>query len=154
MKRTYRVLAYLVAAGVPLQAAFIAFVMFGIINDVNGGQVVSQNYEPNAGARLHGGTGMFLIPLLAIILMIVSFFARIPRGITWAAIVLGVVLMQVTFAYVAFGAEFVGLLHGFNALVLFTAALYAGLRVTRVTRTASDPAIASAEPSRAQAAAP
>jgi hypothetical protein len=135
MKTTYRVLAYLIATGVPLQAAFIAFVMFGVWHDVDAGQVIDQSYEANAGALLHGITGMMVIPLLAIVFLIVSFFARIRGGVTWAGIVLGVVFLQVTLAFVAFGAEVVGLLHGFNALVLFAVALYAGLRVTR-TRTA------------------
>ena len=154
MKSAYRALAYLIAAGVPLQAAFIAFVMFGLIHDVDQGEVVSQSYEPNAGASLHGITGMLIIPSLAIILMIVSFFARVPRGVMWAGIIFGVVLLQVTFAFVAFGAEVVGLLHGFNALVLFTMALYAGLRVARAGRAASDQATANVEPSRVEAAAP
>jgi hypothetical protein len=153
MKHTYRVLAYLIAAGVALQAAFIAFTVFGIIHDVDQGEVVSQSYEPNAGASLHGITGMTVIPSLAIIFLIVSFFSRIPRGVTWAGVVLGVVLLQVTFAFVAFGAELVGLLHGFNALVLFTVALYAGLRVTRATRSAADAATARTESTRVQAAA-
>ena len=61
-----------------------------------------------------------------------SFLARIPGGATWAGVVFGVVVLQVMFAFVAFGAEVAGLLHGANALVLFTVALYAGLRVTRV----------------------
>jgi hypothetical protein len=135
MKITYRVLAYLIATGVMLQAAFIAFAVFGLIHDIDSGQVVDQSYEGNAGPSLHGITGMMVIPLLAIVFLIVSFFARIRGGVTWAGIVLGVVFLQVTLAFVAFGAEVVGLLHGFNALVLFTVALYAGLRVTR-TRTA------------------
>ncbi len=154
MKSTYRVLAYLIAAGVPLQAAFIAFMVFGIWHDVDQGGVVYQGYEPNAGAPLHGITGMLVIPSLAIILMIVSFFARIPRGVTWAGIILGVVLIQVALAFVAFGAEVIGLLHGFNALVLFTVALYAGLRVTRIRPATTGQATASVEPSRVQAAAP
>jgi hypothetical protein len=153
MKSTYRILAYLIAAGVALQAAFIAFAVFGIIHDVDQGAVVSQSYEPNAGASLHGITGMMVIPSLAIIFMIVSFVARVSRGVIWAAIVLGVVLLQVTFAFVAFGAELVGLLHGFNALVLFSVALYAGLRVNRATRSAADASAASTDPARVQAAA-
>lgn len=153
MKSTYRALAYIIAAGVPLQAAFIAFMVFGIWHDVDQGEVVYQDYEPNAGAPLHGITGMLVIPSLAIILMIVSFFARIPRGVAWAGVVLGVVLLQVTLAFVAFGAEIVGLLHGFNALVLFCVALYAALRVNRTRRPASDPELVSVEPSPVQAAA-
>ena len=154
MKIAYRVLAYLIAAGVPLQAAFIAFMVFGIWHDVDQGEVVYQGYEPNAGAPLHGITGMLVIPTLAIILMIVSFFARIPRGVRWAGTILGVVLVQVALAFVAFGVAVVGLLHGFNALVLFTVALYAGLRVTRTRHAAPDPETASVEPSHVPAAAP
>lgn len=154
MKTTYRVLAYLIAAAVPLQAAFIAFAVFGIIHDVDQGEVVSQSYEANAGAPLHGITGMMVVPALAIVLLIFSFFARVPRGVAWAGVVLGVVVLQVTFAFVAFGAEIVGLLHGFNAIVLFTAALYTGLRVTRVSPAAPKQASAAAEQLRTEVAAP
>ncbi len=35
---------------------------------------------------LHGMIGMMLIPLLALVLLIISFFAKIPGGVKWAAI--------------------------------------------------------------------
>jgi hypothetical protein len=59
MKSTYRILAYLVAAGVLLQAAFIAFVMFGIIDDVNAGAVVSESSDG-------GDPGLRRLPLVRI----------------------------------------------------------------------------------------
>jgi hypothetical protein len=148
MKLTYRVLAYLIAAGVLLQAAFIAFGVFGLVHDVDSGKVVDENYEGNAGGMLHALNGTFIIPLLALALLVISFFARLPDGRKWAGIVLGLVLLQVALAYTAFGAPIVGSLHGVNALALFAVALLAGCRAGRaaVTPPADESAAAPSAP--------
>jgi hypothetical protein len=118
MRSTYRVLAYLVVLGVVLQAASIAFAWFSVLNEVDSGTVIDESYEGNAGHALHGMVGLMAIPLVALLLLIVSFFAKVPGGVKWAAIVLGVAVLQVMLAFVAFGAPVVGALHGINALVL------------------------------------
>jgi hypothetical protein len=129
MRSTYRVLAHLVALGVVLQAASIAFAWFAVINELEGGAVYDQSSEGNAGHMLHGMVGMNLIPLLSLALLVVSFFAKVPGGVRWAAIVLGLAVLQVVMGIVAFGLPAVGALHGVNALVLFSVALVAGRRV-------------------------
>jgi heme A synthase len=73
--------------------------------------------------------------LLAIALLVVSFFAHVPRGVRWAGALFGLVVLQVMLAYVAFGAAVVGLLHGVNALALFATAVLAGRRVMRAVDT-------------------
>lgn len=118
MKATYRVLAILVAVGVVLQAATIAFAWFDVIAAIDGGQAFTGEDDGNAGHAMHGIFGMTLIPLIALALLIVSFFAKIPGGIKWAGIVFGVTLLQVVLAIVAFSAPIIGALHGINALVL------------------------------------
>ena len=77
------------------------------------------------GFCLHGLVGMMLIPLLALVLLIISFFAKIPGGVKWAAIVVGLVVLQIALRpSSATRLRYVGLLHGLNALILFTVALH------------------------------
>ena len=118
MKATDRVLAILVSVGVVLQAAAIAFAWFDVISAVDSGQAYASEDDGNVGHALHGIVGMTLIPMIALALLIVSFFAKLPDGIKWAAIVFGVTVLQVVLAIVAFSAPVIGALHGVNALVL------------------------------------
>lgn len=109
---------HLIAVGVVLQAATIAFAWFDVIAAVEGGQPYADHEDGNAGHALHGFLGMTLIPLVALGLLVVAFFAKLPDGIKWAAIVFGVTLLQVVLAFVGFAAPIIGALHGVNALVL------------------------------------
>jgi hypothetical protein len=129
VKQTYRVLAGLIALGVLVQAAAIAFGWFDAIHEVDSGTVIDENYEGNAGHMLHGLVGMYVIPLLGLVLLIVSFFAAkvVPGAVKWAGIVFGLIVLQVVLAFVAFGAPIVGALHGINALALIGVAGRAGM---------------------------
>jgi hypothetical protein len=147
VKQTYRVLAGLIALGVLVQAASVAFGWFDALSAVDAGTVIDGNYEGNAGHMLHGMVGMMLIPLLGLILLIVSFFATksVPQGRKWAGIVFGVIVLQVALAFAAFSAPIIGALHGINALVLLGVAARAGA-LTRETRVASHGTAAGAVP--------
>jgi hypothetical protein len=127
MRSAYRVLAMLVALGVFVQAGTIAYGWFQVINDVEGGATFTSDSENalNAGHVIHGQVGMMVIPAIALILLVVSFFARIPGGVRWAAIVVALVVLQVVLAFVSFGAPVVGALHGMNALAILGTALNA-----------------------------
>ncbi len=133
MKQTYRVLAGLVALGVLTQAAAIAFGWFGVINDIESGAVFDENSTGNAGHVLHAIVGLMVIPAVGLVLLIVSFFAAkvVPGAVKWAAIVFGVIVLQVALAFAAFSTPILGALHGINALVLFGAAA----RAVSLTRT-------------------
>ena len=56
------------------------------------GLVIDKNYDGNIGHTLHGQFGMMVIPILALLLLIVSFFAHVPGGIKWALYVVGLVV--------------------------------------------------------------
>jgi heme A synthase len=129
VKQTYRVMASLVALGVLVQAAAIAFGWFGAIHELDNGSVIDKNYEGNAGHMLHGINGMYVMPLLGLILLIVSFFAakQVPGARKWAGIVFGLIVLQIVLAFVAFGAPIVGALHGINALAIFGTAIRASM---------------------------
>jgi hypothetical protein len=92
------------------------------------GLVIDKNYEGNIGHTLHGQIGMMVIPLLAIALLIVSFFAHIAGGVKWAAIVFGLVALQIALAFLSFGVPAIGALHGLNAFALLAVAAIAGRR--------------------------
>lgn len=128
MKATYRVLAMVIAAGVVLQAMFIALAWFTAIKDMDDGLVIDKNYDGNLGHTLHGQIGMTVIPLLALALLIVSFFAHLAGGVKWAAIVVGLVVLQVVLAFLSFAVPAIGALHGLNAFALLAVAAIAGRR--------------------------
>jgi hypothetical protein len=129
MRMTYKVLAYLIAAGVALQAAIIAYAWFATLKDLNSGAVIDKSYDGNAGDMLHGQIGMLVLPILVVLLLIVSFFAGIPGGVRYAAIILGLTVLQIGFAFGGFAAPIVGALHGLNAIALFVIAHRAAHRV-------------------------
>jgi hypothetical protein len=129
MKATYRVVAMLIAACVVLQAMFIALGWFIAIKDMDDGLVIDKNYDGNIGHTLHGQFGTLIIPLLALVLLIISFFAHVNGGVKWAAIVFGLVVLQIALAFLSFGvAPAIGALHGLNAFAVGGAAAYAGRR--------------------------
>jgi hypothetical protein len=140
VRQTYRALAGLIALAVVVQAMAIAFGFFTVGHDVEeNGKVLSKStfdngYEP-VGLGIHGFMGFTLIPLLAIVLFIISFFAKVPGGVKWAGIVFGLTVLQVLLGFVSFAAPVLGLLHGLNAFALAAAAGLAG----RGTRKAVTP---------------
>jgi hypothetical protein len=129
MKQTFRALAGLIALGVVVQAAAIAFGWFNTLHQLDNGLVVGKNYEGNAGQAIHGVNGMYVLPLLGLLLLIVSFFAAkaVPGARMWAAIVFGTIVLQVALAFVGFSAPIVGALHGINALVVLGTAVRASM---------------------------
>jgi hypothetical protein len=138
MRTAYKVLAYLVAAEVAVQAMVMAWFISGLIKWVLNGGVLDMSIEIEGafpeifGILVHGINGFFVIPALALLLLIVSFFTKVRGAIKWAAIVLVLVAVQALLG--AFGHDFTlaGALHGLNALALFAAALYAGRRLRAV----------------------
>ncbi|MEU4190639.1 hypothetical protein AB0E69_01980 [Kribbella sp. NPDC026611] len=138
MRAAYRVLGILIAVSVVLQAMFIALGWFIALKDVDGGLVIDKNYDGNIGHTLHGQFGMMVIPILALLLLISSFFAKVPGGIKWALYVFGLVVLQIALAFLSFAAPVVGLLHGLNAFALAAVASMASRRA------AGAPAVATA----------
>ncbi len=61
-----------------------------------------------------------------------SFFARVPGGVKWAGLVLGLVVTQVLLGLAGHSIPVLGALHGLNALLLFSSAIYTARRVGRV----------------------
>ena len=138
MRKTYRIIADAIAIMVVVQAAMIVYAVTGLFAWVNDGATLDKSvfeswetepptFEGAFGHFIHafiGGT--VLIPLLGLILLIVSFFAKVPRGVMLAAVVLVVIVAQYLLGtFAASGIPLLGLLHGINAFILFGAALMA-----------------------------
>ena len=131
MRGFYRFLAFTMAAAVIVQAAAIAYGVFGLAHDVEAGVVVDKNYQDNLGLTIHGIDGPLVIPLLALMLFISGIVLRKVSGaLRWASIVFGLVVLQVVLAMISFGIPIVGLLHGTNALLI----LLLALKASTVTR--------------------
>jgi hypothetical protein len=129
VRQTYRVLAGLIALGVVVQAAAIAFGWFAAISDVDNGLVIDKNYDGNAFHSVHGFVGFNVMPILGLILLVVSFFAAksVPGARKWGAIVFGLIILQVALALVAFSVPAIGALHGLNALAVLGTAIKASM---------------------------
>jgi asparagine N-glycosylation enzyme membrane subunit Stt3 len=147
MRTAYKVFAWLIALGVVVQAASMVYGVagLGIWIDRDGGVLDKAAFESEealfpeiVGLMIHGMNGIMVIPALALLFLIVSFFAKVPGGIMWAALVLGVVVLQVALGLLGHEAAIWGGLHGINALVLFSLAVYAGVRVPRAVDTRAE----------------
>jgi hypothetical protein len=138
MKSVYRALAGLIAIGVVVQAMAIALAWFTVLKDTDDGLVFDKNSEFNLGHLIHSIVGSGVIPLLAIVLLIISFFAKVQGGVRWALYVFGLVVLQFALAAVSFSAPVVGALHGLNAFALLGVASMAA-------RKASGPSVVPAE---------
>lgn len=141
MKSTYRVLAYLVAFGVVVQAMAMVYAVAGQGKWIMEGNVMDKSiiegrefvFPEVLGYAVHGINGTMVVPLIALALLIISFFAKVAGGVKWAGLVLLLVVVQVFLGIAGHSVPFLGALHGLNALLLFSAAIYAGLRSRRVT---------------------
>ena len=139
MRNVYRVLAYLIAALVVVQAGAIAYGMFGLFNWVEAGGTFDQaaleaedsGIGGGFGFGLHITIGYLVIPIVALLLLIISFFAKVPGGVRWALFLFLTVVVQTLLAGFAHAVAGIGWLHGMVALVLFGLAVTAGIRAGR-----------------------
>jgi hypothetical protein len=136
MRTVYRVLAYIIAAEVAVQAMVMVLAIAGLGKWVeNGGVLDKATFESSGtpfpeviGFAIHGMNGMMVIPGIALLLLISSFFAKIPGAVKWAGLVLLLVVLQVTLGLMGHAITGLGALHGLNALLLFSAAVYTARR--------------------------
>lgn len=145
MRKLYTGLAWAVAGSVVVQAAAIAFAFGGMLNLVSEGGVVDkallESFQAGGvgelGFLIHGLVGGVVVPLLAFALLVVSFFVRARGARVWAAIVFGLVALQVTLGFSITDVPHLGLIHGANALAVVAAGSVAALRVRTAVRTPS-----------------
>jgi hypothetical protein len=135
VQKAFRILSYVIAAEVLIQAAMIAWAVFGLSKYIDDGGVVNKDkidgdtklFDGELGFAIHGINGSTLIPLLGLVLLIVSFFAKIDGGIRFAAILFVLIIVQAfVLPILAGGAPFVGMLHGANALAILGMSITGG----------------------------
>ena len=126
-------------------------------NYINDGHVIDEEFldctedcesigSADAGFAIHMFfNGLILIPLCTLSLLIVSFFAKVPKGITMAAAIFVMVVLQILVLPALsreVGSGF-GALHGINAMLILGAAIGAAARAKQVADVAPTAATAS-----------
>jgi uncharacterized membrane protein YtjA (UPF0391 family) len=155
MRTAYKVLAYLVAVEVAIQAAAVVWAMAGLGKWVQEGGVLDKAlmesegtpFPEIAGFIVHGINGIFVIPGIALVLLILSFFTKVRGAIKWAIILFVLTVVQGQLGFLGHDFTAVAAIHGLNALALFGTALYAGRRM----RTAPPSKMPVAEEERVEA---
>ena len=149
MRTAYKVLAYIVAAEVAIQAMVMVWAIAGLGVWVDNGGVFDKSIMESGalpfteviGILVHGINGTFVVPAIALALLIVSFFTKVRGAIKWAVIVFVLVVVQGQIGFLGHEFPLAGALHGLNALALFTVALYTGRRLrTAAARSGVTPA--------------
>ena len=135
MRTVYRVLAYVIAAVVAIQAAAIGYAVFAQLHFIeNGGTLDKATIEsntPGTGALIFHAIEGLAVFLVALALLIVSFFAKIQQGVRWAVIVLVCTFVQIALGSLSRMVAAIGALHGAVALVLFGVAVMAAMRARK-----------------------
>jgi hypothetical protein len=114
MRAVYRYLSLLVFAAVILQVGFAGYGAFKVAGDVEDSSVDEDQVGDAFGA--HAGFG-YLVILLGLIALIVALVAR--HRIKHAAILFGLLVLQLLLAWFGFESPFIGFFHPINALVIF-----------------------------------
>jgi hypothetical protein len=133
VRATYRVLAFIIAALVAVQAAAIGYAVFEQLHWIGeGGTLDAASLESGEAAGMgamifHAINGATFL-LVSLALLVVSFFAKIPKGVRWAVIVLLCTIVQIALGTLSRFLSEVGAIHGAWALVLFGVAVMAAMR--------------------------
>jgi len=135
MRAAYLWLARIITLLVVVQAMTIAWGYFGVQQYLvkDGGTLDKAAYEsesldfPGAmGLSIHAVAGERVLPVVALLLLIVAFFAKVSQGIVIALATLVLVVAQIVVTKVG-GAD-LGLFHGLNAFLIFGAAMAAAMK--------------------------
>jgi heme A synthase len=139
MRKAYSILGYLIAVEVVVQAMAIAYAIAGLGYWIaeDGGVLNKQVMESDdlsfsgiGGFMLHGINGTMVVPLLVLLFLIVSFFTKLPGATKRAAILFGLVAVQVFLGIFSHSLPAAIVLHALNAfailVVAFTSARRAG----------------------------
>jgi hypothetical protein len=146
MRATYKYLTLAICLLVVAQAAFIVYANAGLFHWVSeeGGVLdkaflddESSTFPGVGGFMAHGMSGMMLIPLVALVTLIVSFFTKVKGAVAHGAAIFGLVILQVALGLVAHSVPALGPLHGINAFLLLGAALHASRLISKADTAAA-----------------
>lgn len=159
MRKTYRIIASTIAILVVFQAMMIVWAVAGLFTWIDEGATLDKSviegwsdepptFDGAIGHFLHavvvgGSGGVGLIPLLGLILLIVSFFAKVPRGVVLAVAIFVSIAVQILAGMFAEPEQpLLGLVHGLNAFILFGLALFASRSAKEAAEAPGAPAAA------------
>lgn len=138
MRTTYLNLARILAVLVIVQAMTIGFAVSGMFHWIeekggalDAGVLESWDQTPptftgSVGHFIHAFiNGQIVLPLVALLLLIVSFFAKVPKGVTIAVAIIVLVALQILTGLEAAHMPYLGLWHGLGAFLIFAAAMAA-----------------------------
>lgn len=132
MRTTYRILADLVAIGVAVQSMAIVWAIAGLLHWVNGGGTLKKGWEDHmpdfqgsSGFAIHGIIGGMVLPVIALALLVIAFFAGVRNGTRIAGGVFALVVLQMLAGMAGEDAPWLGLFHGLIPFAIFSAAIVA-----------------------------
>ncbi len=140
MRAAYLWLARIITLLVVVQAMTIAFAVSGLFNWITekGGSVDASvvaewdstppTFTGAIGHYIHWISGERVFPMLALLLLIISFFAKVSQGVVLALVLLILVLLQTVTGLYGDKMPYLGLVHGFNAFLIFGAAMAAAMK--------------------------
>lgn len=147
MRKVYLTLAWALVAEVVIQAGSIALGMGALSHHVSEGGVIDKasledtelGWVGEVGFPIHFINGGLVVPVIALMLLVVSFFAHVEKGRRTAALVFVLVMVQSSLGYAITDSPYVGAVHGANALAVLGAALYAA----RLARLSASPVVSA-----------
>ncbi|MGY2876971.1 hypothetical protein ACVW00_004161 [Marmoricola sp. URHA0025 HA25] len=136
MRKTYRMLADVIAIAVAVQAMAMVWAIAGLFHWIDGGGTLdhdvlkgwedkSPDFQGAVGFEIHGIVGGMVIPVVALVLLVVAFFAKVERGVALAGAILAMVVVQVVLGFSGDDAPWLGLFHGLIPFAIFSAAIVA-----------------------------
>ena len=140
MRAAYLWLARLISLLVVIQAMTIVFAVAGLFNWITekGGSVDASvvagwdqtppTFTGAIGHYIHWLTGERVFPALALLLLIVSFFAKVSQGVVIALVLFVLVILQTVTGLYGDKMPYLGLIHGLNAFLIFGAAMAAAMK--------------------------
>jgi len=144
MRAAYLWLARLITLLVVVQAMSIAWAYFGVQQYLvkDGGtldkaaiQSETLDFPGAMGFDIHTIAGERVLPVVALLLLIVSFFAKVSQGVVIALVTFALIIIQI--AVTKFGSAELGLFHGLNAFLIFGAAMAAAMKAKETPATAA-----------------
>ena len=112
-----------------------AWASAGLAKYIGGGGTLDMNSDAPppipefTGLIVHAMNGMYVIPLIALALLVLAFMVKTPGAVRMAATVLVLVVVQVVLGFLGHEMTTMALLHGLNAMALFAAAWIAARQV-------------------------
>lgn len=149
MRAAYLWLARIITLLVVVQAMTIVFAVSGLFNWITekGGSVDASvvagwdstppTFTGAIGHYIHWITGERVFPMLALLLLIIAFFAKVSQGVVLALVLLALVGLQTVTGLYGDKMPYLGLVHGLNAFMIFGVGMAAAMKAKAASAAAA-----------------